>query len=213
MAGLKRRLEADGVQFNWETEVQGWRKNNGTVSAVSTDRGDFTADEFVVCGGSWSSAIVRPLGLRLPLQAGKGYSLTLANPPQLPQLSFLLCEARVAATPMGGKLRFGGTLEISPRNRRISDLRVQTIINRVQQYFPALGPRDFDGVQPWSGLRPCSPDGLPYVGRFSRYENVWVAAGHAMFGVSLAPITGKLMAEMLSGKRTSVPIEALSPDR
>jgi len=213
MASLARSLEQAGVQFNWATEVRGWQLKNGKVGAVSTTGGDYTADEYVVCGGSWSAAILRSLGVRLPLQAGKGYSLTLTHPPQLPQLSFLLCEARVAATPMGGRLRFGGTLEISPRDLRINNLRVQTIIDRVQQYFPELSPRDFDGVKPWCGLRPCTPDGLPYAGRLKRYENVWVAAGHAMFGISLAPITGKLMAEMLSGKETSIPIDALSPNR
>jgi D-amino-acid dehydrogenase len=213
MASLTRRLANDGAQFEWETEANGWTVSGNRVEAVATSRGEYTADEFVVCGGSWSSVIVRRLGLHLPMQAGKGYSLTLPSPPQLPQVSFLLSEARVAATPMGDTLRFGGTLEISPRDTRIRKLRVQAIVDAVRRYFPEFTSDVFDGVQPWCGLRPCTPDGLPYIGRFNRYANVWVAAGHAMIGVSLAPITGKLVAQMLSGDKVAIPVTALSPGR
>lgn len=213
MASLTRRLMTDGAQFEWGAEVNGWQVSDGKVRAVKTTRGEYTADDFVVCGGSWSSVILRPLGLRLSMQAGKGYSLTLPHPPQLPQVNFLLNEARVAATPMGSTMRFGGTLEISPRNLLISPLRVAAIIDAVARYFPEFTSEVFDGVQPWCGLRPCTSDGLPCIGRFQRYTNVWVAAGHAMIGVSLAPVTGKLIAESLSGGEPSIPIAALAPDR
>jgi len=79
--------------------------------------------------------------------------------------------------------------------------------------MPDFGSDDFRGVQPWAGLRPCSPDGLPYIGRFARYENLSVAAGHAMMGLSLGPITGKLMAELLTDGPTSISLSQLSPDR
>ena len=114
---------------------------------------------------------------------------------------------------MGNSLRFAGTLEIGPRDHRISGLRVQAIKDALVRYFPDFTGDVLDGIQPWCGLRPCTPDGLPYIGRAGRFANVWVAAGHAMSGISLAPVTGKLISELVSGERTSIPADALSPDR
>jgi len=92
-------------------------------------------------------------------------------------------------------------------------VRVQGLIKSVPRYYPDFTPEDFAEVKPWRGLRPCSPDGLPYVGRTARYGNLAIATGHAMMGLSLGPITGKLMAELLSAETPSIPIDALSPDR
>jgi D-amino-acid dehydrogenase len=114
---------------------------------------------------------------------------------------------------MGDTLRFGGTMEITGQDLSVQRRRVQGILDAVPRYFPEFGPDDFRDLPVWSGLRPCSPDGLPYVGRFGRYANLSAATGHAMMGVSLAPITGKLMAEVLSGEPPSLPLTALSPDR
>jgi D-amino-acid dehydrogenase len=171
------------------------------------------ADEYVVCGGALSPVLLRGLGLRLPLEAGKGYSITLPSPRCLPAVGSILSEARVAVTPMGSSLRFAGTMELSGLDLSINLARVGAIVRAVPRYFPEFGPDDFRDVQPWAGLRPCSPDGLPYVGRFRRYTNLSIATGHAMLGVSLGPITGKLMADILSGKEPSVEIAALNPER
>ncbi len=213
LASLTRQLERAGVQFVWEAEVTGWRVRGDRMDAVRTTRGDFVADEYVVCGGAWSPILLRSLGLHLPMQAGKGYSLTLPNPRQLPMLCAILTEARVAVTPMGSALRFGGTMEIAGLDERINARRVQSIIRAVPRYYPDFTPDDFRGIRPWCGLRPCSPDGLPYVGRFSQYVNLSIATGHAMMGLSLGPITGKLMAELLSEEKPSISIELLAPDR
>lgn len=213
LASLTRQLEQAGVQFVWGTEATGWRVNGSRIDAVCTTRGDFVADEYVICGGIWSSLLVRSLGLHLPMQAGKGYSLTLSHPRQLPTRCAILTEARVAVTPMDGALRVGGTMEMAGLDEGINARRVQSIIRAVPRYYPSFRPDDFRDVQPWRGLRPCSPDGLPYVGRFARYVNLAIATGHAMMGLSLGPITGKLMAELLSGERPSIPIELLAPDR
>jgi D-amino-acid dehydrogenase len=219
MAALKHQLERLGVRFYWNTEVMGWHApENGRLRTVlcadeSHAALDLEADEFVVCGGSWSGKIARMLGLKIPMQAGKGYSLTLSQPRQSPVIPAILTEARVAVTPMGGTLRFGGTMEIAGLNKEINPVRVQGIINSVPGYYPDFIPQDFDGIKPWGGLRPCSPDGLPYVGRTARYRNLSIATGHAMMGLSLGPITGKLMGEILSGEKPSILIDALSPDR
>jgi D-amino-acid dehydrogenase len=213
LAWFKRHLSSLGVQFSWNTDVTGFNVSGSRIVAAITSRGDFTGDEFVLCGGSWSSGIGRDLRLKLPMQAGKGYSLTLPNPPQLPQICAILNEARVAVTPMGASLRVGGTMEIAGLNERINPVRVQGIIKSVPAYYPDFAAQDFDGIQPWCGLRPCSPDGLPYIGRTALYSNVSVATGHAMMGLSLGPITGKLIAQILSGETLDIDISLLNPDR
>ena len=201
MAALKKR-----VAVRWKTSLR-LRPDGKRIDS------DLHADEYVICGGAWSSAIARDLKLHLPMQAGKGYSLTLQRPRKTPRHAMILSESRVAVTPMLDALRFGGTMEITGADLSINPARVRGIIKAVPKYLPEFTADDFRDVQPWAGLRPCSPDGVPYIGRFSRYENLSVATGHAMMGLSLGPITGKLMAEMLSDQPTSIPLTQLSPDR
>lgn len=213
MRKLTELVIGAGVTVHWSTEVTGWRTANDRIAAARTNQGELQADEFVLAGGIWSSQMVRELGLKLPMQPGKGYSFTLPQPRQLPRLCSLLSEAHVAVTPMGSSLRVGGTLELSGLDRSISTERVKAIAEAFAQYFPEFRAKDFAGVRPWSGLRPCSPDGLPYIGRFTRYSNLCTATGHAMMGVSLAPITGKLVSEIISGQPSRIALEPLSPQR
>jgi D-amino-acid dehydrogenase len=210
---LQRQAEAAGVRFEWNNDARKLVAGNGQIAAVSTQSGEFAADEIVLCGGSWSPLLVRDLGLRIPIQAGKGYSLTLPQPRQLPRLCSILTEARLAVTPMGSSLRFGGTMEIAGLNEAINPVRVRGIIKAVPAYFPKFSPEDFAGIQPWRGLRPCSPDGLPYLGRTAKYSNLIIATGHAMMGMSLSPITGKIVAEIVSGEPPPFNLRLLSPDR
>ena len=210
---IKRQLCGMNVETHYETEVTGWNTRDGSVRAVQTGRRDFTADEYVLAGGSWSAEIARGLRLSIPLQAGKGYSLTLSSPPKLPGLCAILTEARVAVTPMGDALRFAGTMEMAGMDSSIDVDRVRGITRSIPQYYPDFGPEHFSNLPVWSGLRPCSPDGLPYVGRFARYRNVSVATGHAMMGLSLAPVTGQLMARILSDETPSMDLTLLNPDR
>ena len=213
MATLLRLARAAGVAFHWSTEITGWRATGNKLAAAQTARGDLPADEFILAGGSWSPAMVRGLGLKLPLQAGKGYSVTLPQPRQLPQLCSIFTEARVAVTPMGDTLRIGGTMELSGMDESIQRERVAGITASVPRYFPDFTPDDFHDLPVWRGLRPCAPDGLPYIGRFARHANLTAATGHAMMGLSLAPITGQLIAQLLSGEKPSIDLTALSPDR
>ena len=215
MAVLQRRLAAKGTRFFWKSEISGWRLDGErTIRAARLEGGEeIEADEFVLCAGSWSPGLSRGLGLKLPMQAGKGYSLTLPQPRQSPRLCAMLTEARVAVSPMGTALRFGGTMELSGLDEDIAQERVRGIIDAVPRYYPELSTEDFAGIRPWRGLRPCSPDGLPYLGRTARISNLVVATGHAMLGVSLGPITGRLVAEMLSKEEHSIDVSLLSPDR
>jgi D-amino-acid dehydrogenase len=213
LAKLKQHAVRAGVEFAWNTKVTGFAKQGSRLTTVRTSRGDFQGDEIVLAGGAWSPAIARELRLNIPIQAGKGYSLTLANPRQLPQICAIFTEARMAITPLAGKLRFGGTMEIAGLNEDINLRRVQGIIKSVPKYYPAFSPPDFEGLSPWCGLRPCSPDGLPYLGRTRKFLNLTVASGHAMMGLSLGPITGRLVAEMLSDEKPSFDLRLLNPDR
>ncbi len=213
MARMLALVRQAGVKILWNTEVTGFRREGKRIEEVLTTNGEFEADEVVLCGGSWSPVAGRQMGLKLPMQAGKGYSLTLANPPELPMICAILTEARVAVTPMGSSLRIGGTMEIAGLNEDINPVRVRGIVKAMSQYYPAFEERHFAGVQPWRGLRPVSPDGLPYLGRTSRLQNVVVATGHAMMGLSLGPVSGRLVAEILSGEKTSIDIQQLNPDR
>ncbi len=202
-----------GATFLWNKEVTGWRSEGGTLRALRTPAGEIEGDEFVLCGGVWSALVARDLGLSVPMQAGKGYSLTLPKPRQLPRICSILTEARVAVTPMGQALRFGGTMEIAGLDETIRPLRVQGIVEAAARYYPAFQPSDFDGIQPWCGLRPVSPDGLPYLGRSGRHTNLTLATGHAMLGLSLAPITGHLVAQLMTGETPDVEIGLLDPER
>lgn len=228
MAELQSGCERLGVIFRWNCEVAGVRPGKGrldTVSVTSAAQGstktvpeqeapcEIEADEFVVAGGAWSPALASELGLNLPMQAGKGYSLTLPRPPQLPQLCSILTEARVAVTPMGTSLRIGGTMELDGLNEEINPRRVSGIIRSAQRYFPAFSEADFKGIAPWRGLRPCSPDGLPYLGRTGRYANVTLATGHAMMGLSLGPITGLIVARIIGQEPAGFDLSLLKPDR
>jgi D-amino-acid dehydrogenase len=202
-----------GVTFLWETEVIGFEVEYGALRAVETSKGQVDGQEVVLCGGVWSAQLAKELDLKLPMQAGKGYSLTLANPKQLPELCSICTEARLAVTPMDGALRVGGTMEMAGIDESISQRRVRGITRAFPQYFPAFSETDFAEVKPWSGLRPVSPDGMPYIGRTKRWKNLTVATGHAMMGLSLAPATGRIVSELLSNEESSVKLNLMSPDR
>jgi D-amino-acid dehydrogenase len=213
MANLKEQLASIGVRFLWDTEVSVFAREDRRLKAVRTSNGEIAADEFVIAGGSWSPSIARELGLKLPMQAGKGYSVTLTKPRQLPQVCSIFTEARIAVTPMGSTLRFGGTMEIAGLNETINPTRVRGIVESAPKYYPEFQTSDFEGVKPWCGLRPCSPDGLPYIGRTQKYDNLCVATGHAMMGVSLGPITGKLISDSLANRKSTIDLTLLNPDR
>jgi len=213
LGALEEQVRKAGAEILWQTEVEGFRMRGRRILSATTSRGDLAADDVVLCAGFWSAALARRLGLHLPLQAGKGYSLTVPGLPHRPRIASILTEARVAVTPMGDAVRFGGTLELGGRPGVIHPARVRGIVRSACRYYPDLDPAVFAGVPAWSGLRPCTPDGLPYLGRPARFDNLVVATGHAMLGMSLGPITGRLAGQVLAGETSSIPFPLLSPDR
>lgn len=213
VAALESRIRAAGADLRWGERVTGWRREGGRIASVRTTCGTIAGDEFVLCGGAWSDESARDLGLRLPMQAGRGYSVTVADPVQLPALCSILTEARVAVTPIGGSLRFGGTMEITHKDSPPRPRRVAGILKAVPCYFPAFKGIDLPQTPFWTGLRPCSPDGMPYLGRTQAAPNVVIATAHAMMGLSLAPATGQIVARLIAGEDPGFDLRPLDPDR
>ncbi|MBM3277538.1 MAG: FAD-dependent oxidoreductase [Candidatus Handelsmanbacteria bacterium] len=188
-----------GAEVLTQTEVLELRREGGRIVLVRTTRGDFAPREVVLAAGSWSPLLARQAGLSLPIQAAKGYSITLKKPLPCPAVPLLLGEAKVGVTPMGEWLRFAGTLELAGLDLRINQRRVEAILRAVPSYLPQIEPAKLELVEIWRGLRPATPDGLPFLGRAPGCGNLTVAAGHATIGLSLGPITGKLVAQVVCG--------------
>ena len=211
---LIRKLQEMGGKVQWESEVTSVERAGGRVHSVATAGGKaWQADVFVMAGGVWTTALEKQLGISLPMQGGKGYSMTLTSPPQLPGFCSLLMEARVAVTPMGKALRIGGTMEIGGKEGVINAAKLRGLTRSVPEYFPEFQASDFEGQEIWTGLRPCSPDGLPYLGKCPGLANTFIAAGHAMLGLSLSPISGWLICQMVTGETPDVDVALLEPGR
>jgi D-amino-acid dehydrogenase len=202
--------ERSGARIREATEVLGFSRKGRRIVAVETTKGTFRPEVIVLAAGSWTPQLAAQLNLRIPIQAAKGYSITYERP-DFPRIPLVLAEAKVAVTPMGKWLRFAGTLELVGLDSSVNRRRVEAIRVAARQYV--AGTDALNLVEIWRGLRPCTPDGLPIVGWSEQIENVIIAAGHAMLGISLGPITGKLVSELVFGQETSVDVRPLSPAR
>lgn len=212
MPEMVRYLQENGVTILAEQEVKDIEVVNGNISKITTNRQDFLADEFVLAAGSWSPNLTKKLGIKIPVQAGKGYRINVASETNI-SVPAILCEAKVAVTPMHGFTRFAGTMEIGGINENINPVRVNAIAKASERYYPDLKITAEEKAAAASGLRPCSPDGLPYIGKSSKCANLTIATGHAMMGWSLGPATGKLVSEIILNKKTSLDISPFHPDR
>ncbi len=206
-------LENSGVKIFTNWEVLDFETSNESVKKVIANKGEFEFDEIVIATGSWSGIIMKKLKISLPMQAGKGYSFTLPDVPKNIRIPSIFLEARVAVTPMGKDLRFGGTMEIAGIDHTINMNRVGGIVDSIPNYYPEMKVEMPTSNQIWHGLRPCSPDGLPYLGRLENFKNVVVATGHSMMGLSLAPGTGKLTSEIVQREKPSMNIDPFNPLR
>lgn len=212
MHGLQRHLAERGVRFVWGADVAAIDPASPAQRLRLRGGGALAADLVVLAGGVASAALARGLGVSLPLQAGRGYSVTLRDPVAHPRLPLLLHEARVALTPLPEGVRIGGTMEIAAGDGPVDARRVRGIARSTERYLPAYRRGDLEDQPVWSGARPVSADGLPYLGRLRRAPAVIVASGHGMMGFSLAPVTGELVAEVVAGRDQLVPA-ALAPER
>jgi D-amino-acid dehydrogenase len=209
--GLAHVATALGVRVATGSEVLGFRTAGDRIAGVETTRGALETDTVVLAAGSWSPEIGRALGLRVPIQPAKGYSLTYRRPARGPNIPLLPAEGRFSVTPMGEFLRFGGTLELAGMDLSVNRRRVEALRRSALRCID--GADDLTLLEIWRGLRPCTPDGLPLVGRSRRFGNLILAAGHAMVGMSLGPVTGQLVAQLVTGATPAPDLRLLDPDR
>jgi D-amino-acid dehydrogenase len=210
---LGRFVQNRGVNLLTSVEIIGFETAGRRVKAVKTTRGDISVAEVVLAGGAWSADIARHLQFKLWVEPAKGYSLTFKRPSQCPATPFNLAEARVFCTPMADMVRFSGTLELCGFDLSIDRRRTRAILDSVPEYLPDFDPHTLELLEIWRGLRPCSPDGLPFIGRAPGYDNVIMATGHGMLGISLAPISGKIVSQLSANEKPAIDITPLSVDR
>jgi len=213
MDRLTELLRVLNVTIHHDQEVIDFNTKDKKVSKVITTNAAFEADNIILATGAYTAPILRLVGNKLLFEAGKGYSVDYFDGPKLPKFAHILIEARVAITPMDKFLRLAGTMELGGINHKINPRRVAGYLKSIANYLPDVKYDNVKNLPVWAGLRPCSPDGLPYVGRDKKYTNLIIAAGHAMLGFTLGPVTGKLVSEIVDEKPTSLNIDQLATDR
>ena len=214
MKSLLAHLKQQGVQLISNEEVTRFEKEGNKIKKVITARQAYEADEIVVATGAWSREMAAMMETKIPMMPGRGYSLTLENSKYHLNYPAILVEGRVAVTPMdGNKIRFGGTMEVVPTKTPPRYQRVEGILSTVKRFIPEFDIAMPSTDQVWYGYRPCSADGLPYIGRISNYKNVVVATGHAMVGLSLGAGTGKLVGELIDEGTVSMDISPFAVER
>jgi D-amino-acid dehydrogenase len=197
MASWRRLLEARGVTVREGCALQGFDRQGRLARAVVTAQGPLSAEAFVVATGAWTPLLRRHLGCRVPIQPGKGYSLTMARPARCPAVPLLFEEHRVAVTPMMSGYRLGSTMEFAGYDTTLNRARLDLLRAGARPYLQE--PLGEPVLEEWYGWRPMTADGKPIIDRCPALENVWLAAGHNTLGLSMAPATGKLVAELLNG--------------
>lgn len=214
MNQLKYLLQKQGVNFRFNTEIIDINeKSERKVDLISSDHQKLSGTQVVLCSGAWTPELMKRLNFKLPIQAGKGYSITLNNPSNVPQINFLLAEKKVAVTPMMGNLRFAGTMEIVGRDKSITSAKIIALKKSVIQYLPEYAMEDLDDQDVWVGLRPCSPDGLPYVGKIEPYRNIFISTGHSMVGMSLSFASGEIISQLITEGRAKLSHPMMDPNR
>jgi D-amino-acid dehydrogenase len=190
-------LAGRGVQVRERCEFTGFERQGRLARAAVTGQGALSADAFVVATGAWTPLLQRHLGCRIPIQPGKGYSITMARPARCPAIPLLFEEHRVAVTPMRSGYRLGSTMEFAGYDATLNRRRLDLLREGARHYLHE--PFGEPVVEEWYGWRPMTPDSKPVIDRSPALDNVYIAAGHNMLGVSMAPATGKLIAELLGG--------------
>ena len=208
---LGAAAEALGAKIKQNTPVTDLRIEHGRLVAAITAQEEIAADAAVLACGSWAPSLAKRLGMRLPVQPGKGYHLDIERPEAAPAMPVVLVEERIFVTPIDDFLRLAGTMEFSGFNLKQRPARIKMLAAGASRYLP--GVQQAQERSRWCHLRPMTPDGLPIIGRVPQIDNVWIATGHGMLGVTQGPITGKLVAEWISEGKTSLDLSPLRPER
>lgn len=213
MRSLHHYLAKQGVAFRLDTEVKSFEKNNGKITAVITNKERISCDELIIANGSWLGKTSKLLGIKMLMQPGKGYSIVYNDLEKNLQYPSILVDDRTATTPINKWLRIGGTMELSGHSSTILPKRVYAIYNAFEKYYPKMNLPEPDLAKAWFGYRPVTPDGMPYIGRHTKYSNLTYAGGHAMLGVSAAAGTGQLIKEIITGEKPAIVLTAFNPER
>ncbi|WP_299520154.1 FAD-binding oxidoreductase [Winogradskyella sp.] len=212
MTEMKDYLKAVGVTFFINEKVEDITVKNRLITALITQKQTLNADEIVLAAGSWSTILSKKIGLKLLMQAGKGYRINTEQKTGI-TIPAILSEAKAAVTPMNGFTRFAGTMEIAGINHTVNKIRVEAIAKAANRYYPSIQLTKNEKDNAACGLRPVSPDGLPYIGKSVKCKNLTIAAGHAMMGWSMGTATGLLISEIISNKKPSLKLGPFNPDR
>lgn len=213
MLRLKHYLEDAGVKFHLHNAVLDFEVENGKINSIITDQGSFQVKMLVLASGSWLPVLTKKLGIRLLLQPGKGYSYTYDHVQKNIRYPAILVDGRCAVTPWKNKLRIGGTMEFSGLESRLLYDRMKGIYKSVKSFYPGLEISLPPENKIWTGLRPVTPDGLPYIGTPEGLKNLVIAGGHAMLGISEGAGTGQIIASIISGQKPQIDISAFAVDR
>ncbi len=208
---LAAAAKRSGLELELNTQVTDLGVKNGRLVAVITPQEEIRADAVVVACGSWSPQLAKRLGMRLPIQPGKGYHLDVQRPATAPSTPVVLVEERIFVTPINDILRLAGTMEFSGFNLKQRPARIEMLSTGASQYLSGI--EEATERSRWCHLRPMTPDGLPIIGRAPRIDNVWVATGHGMLGLTQGPITGKLLADWIDKGNPSLDLTSLRPER
>ncbi len=212
MTEMKSYLKNVGVTFYTNEKVEDIKVTDQNITALKTNMQTLTADEVVLAAGSWSALLSKKLGLNLLLQAGKGYRIDTEKYTGI-TIPAILAEAKAAVTPMHGFTRVAGTMEIAGINHNINKVRVEAIANAVSNYYPNIKIAQEEKDKVACGLRPVSPDGLPYIGKSNKCKNLTIATGHAMMGWSMGTASGLLVSQIISNKKPLLDLNPFHPDR
>lgn len=208
---LAKKAQAKGANILAETKALGFEQVNGEIKRVETTAGSFETEQVLLAAGAWSTPLAKKLDVDILMQPAKGYSVTLKNPSALPSRYLFLGKSKVAVTPMGEHLRYAGTLELSGYDLSINQRRLGALRKAGDTYLHKIDGEEEPEI--WAGLRPVSPDGLPYIGRSARVRNLVIATGHAMLGIGMGPFTGQLAAEVLQGQTPGFDLMPFDVDR
>lgn len=210
-AGLVRRLSQMGVEIRSRLEATGVRRRGRTVHAVMTAEGDAEADRVLLAAGAWSGRLARQFGFPLPMLPGKGYGITVARPALRLGRPLQLSEAKVACSPFRDALRVAGTVEMTSPTPAAAQRRIAALRRAAGRYL--TGWERGEAQVEWMGMRPFLPDGLPAIGRAPGYDNLYVAAGHGMLGITLGPASGAAIADLMCLGHTDVDLAPFDPSR
>lgn len=209
---LARIAEGLGVRFRFGVAIEGLDHAGGRITGVRTSEGRIDADHYVLALGSWSTAMLAPLGIRIPVYPVKGYSITvpIVDASCAPESTIMDETHKVAVTRLGERIRVGGTAQLSGFDLSLSDARRRTLEFVVTDLFPRGG--DVARAEFWTGLRPMTPDGTPIVGG-TRYPNLTLSTGHGTLGWTMAAGTGRVVADLISGRKPEISLDGLGVER